>query len=171
MKDIHPEFAYQSRELGIQIEDTLGDPPDRRNYANVVKALIGEFANGSGIDDVNLLSFALADHLRFDDPAGLLAQAAHYDKGNAAKVLKMVSCADAAAGKALATVAAADPELARKAIITAFLFKNHKRWTDEDHSLEALQKDEGGDEDEDEDQLEQGHDIEHLFDTRGDENV
>ncbi len=68
-------------------------------------------------------------------------------------------------------VAHADPELARKAIITAFLFKNTKRWTDEDHSLEALQKDEGGDEDEDEDQFEQGQDIDHLFDTRGDENV
>ena len=171
MKNIHPEFAYQSRELGIQIDDTLGDPPDRRNYANVVKALIGEFSNGSGIDDVNLLSFALADYLRFNDPAGLLAQAAHYDKGNAAKVLKMVSCDDAAAGKALATVAAADPELARKAIITAFLFKNHKRWTDEDHSLDALQKEEDSDEEEDEDQLEQGHDIEHLFDTRGDDNA
>ena len=44
MKNIHPEFAYQSRELGIQIEDTLGDPPDRKNYANVVKSLLGEYA-------------------------------------------------------------------------------------------------------------------------------
>jgi hypothetical protein len=171
MKNVHPEFAYQSRELGIQIEDTLGDPPDRNNYAKVIKSLIGEFANGTGIDDVNLLSFALVDYLRFDDVAGLLAQAAQYDEGDAAKVMKMVSCADAAAGKALASVAHADPELARKAIITAFLFKNSKRWSDEDHSLEALQKDEGGDEDEDEDQFEQGQDIDHLFDTRGDENV
>ncbi len=48
MKNIHPEFAYQSRELGIQIEDTLGDPPDRKNYAKVIKSLIGEFANGTG---------------------------------------------------------------------------------------------------------------------------
>ncbi len=32
-KNIHDEFAYQSRELGAQIEDTLGDPPDRKNYA------------------------------------------------------------------------------------------------------------------------------------------
>ena len=85
----------------------------------------------------------------------------------------MVSCDDVETGEALANVASADPELTRKAIITAFLFKNHKRWTDEDHSLEALQKDEDedGDDDEDEDQITEGHDIEHLFDTRGDENV
>jgi len=43
-KNIHHEFAYQSRELGFQIEDTLGEPPDRKNYANVIKALLGEFA-------------------------------------------------------------------------------------------------------------------------------
>ena len=74
---------------------------------------------------------------------------------------------------ALEIVADANPELARKAIITAFLFKNHKRWTDEDHSLEALQKDEGDDDNdnEDEDQMESGHNIDHLFDTRGDGNV
>ncbi len=171
MKDIHPEFAYQARELGKQIDDTLGDPPDRKGYARIVQALIAEYANGSGIDDVNMLSFALADHLRFNDPAGLLAQAANYDKGNAAKALKMVSCDDAAAGKALATIGESDPELARKAIITAFLFKNHTRWTDEDHSLEALQREEGEDEEEEEDHLEAGHDIEHLFDTHGDENA
>lgn len=172
MKKIHPEFAYQSRELAIQIEDTLGEPPDKTNYAKVVNSLISEYANGSGIDDVNFLSFALADYLLFSDPAGLLAQAAQYDTGDAEKVLAMVSCKDAAASKALATVADNNPELARKAVITAFLFKNHKRWTDEDHSLESLQKDEGGDDDnEDEDQLTPGHDIEHLFDSRGDENV
>jgi hypothetical protein len=171
MKDIHPEFAYQSRELGIQIEDTLGDPPDRKTYDRVIKSLLGEFANGFQIEDLNLLSFALVDYLRFDNPAGLLAQASLFDQGDADKVLKMVTCNDSDASKALATVAASDPELTRKAIITAFLFKNQKRWTNEDHSLEALQKDEGNDDDEDEDQMEQGHDIEHLFDTRGDENV
>jgi len=173
MKNIHPEFAYQSRELGIQIEDTLGEPPDRKNYDRVIKSLLGEFANGTEIDDVNLLSFALADHLRFDDAAGLLAQSAQYDEGDAAKVLKMVSCDDAAAGKALTAVADSNPELARKAIITAFLFKNHKRWMDDDHSLEALQKEEDKDnvEEEDEDQVMEGENIEHLFDTRGDENA
>lgn len=170
MKNIHPEFAYQARELGIQIEDTLGDPPDKRNYANVVKALLTEYANGTGLDDVNFLSFALVDQLSFDNPAGLLAQSAQYDEGDAAKVLKMVSSSDASTNKALSSVAAENPELARKAIITAFLFKNHNRWTEEDHSLESLQKDEGED-DEDDDQLTPGHDIEHLFDERGDENA
>lgn len=171
MKNIHPEFAYQARELGIQIEDTLGNPPDKKNYARVVKTLIGEYANGSGLDDVNFFSFALAEYLQFNDPAGLLAQSSRYDEGDAAKVLKMVSCTDAESSKALATVAASDPELARKAIITAFLFKNQKRWSDEDHSLDALREEEDRDDDEDEDQMEAGHDIEHLFDQRGDENA
>lgn len=170
MKRIHPEFAYQSRELGVQIEDTLGEPPDRKYYAKVIKSLIGEYANGTEIDDVNLLSFALVDHMHFDDPAGLLAQCRQYDEGDASKVLQMVSCDDDEATKALTNVFNNNPELARKAIITAFLFKNNNRWSDEDHSLEALQKDEGKD-DEDEDQLTPGLDIEHLFDSRGDENA
>lgn len=168
--NIHHEFAYQSRELGVQIEDTLGDPPNRKNYASVIKSLIGEYAKGTEIDDVNLLSFALADHLRFDDPAGLLAQCKQYDKGDAAKAVAMVSCADAEAGKALATVFASNPELARKAVITAFLFKNTKRWADVDN--EALQEEEGGDMDDGEDD-ERGvpsQDVIDLFDTREDGN-
>ena len=169
-KNIHHEFAYQSRELGVQIEDTLGEPPDRKNYARVIAALLGEYAKGSAIDDVNLLSFALADYLRFDDPAGLLAQCKQYDKGDAAKAIAMVSCADAEAGKALAAVAASNPELARKAIITAFLFKNTKRWAAEDNTLEALQEEEGGNEVEDEDHVEPGQDFMDLFDSRGDGN-
>jgi hypothetical protein len=175
-KNIHHEFAYQSRELGIQIEDTLGEPPDMKNYASVIKSLIGEYAKGTEIDDVNLLSFALADHLRFDDPAGLLAQCRQYDQGDAAKAITMVSCADAEAAKALATVAANNPELARKAIITAFLFKNTKRWAaEEDNSLDALQEEEeekgkGGNGMEDEDHVAPGQDFMDLFDTREDGN-
>lgn len=168
MKKIHPEFAYQSRELGIQIEDTLGEPPDRKNYAKVIKSLIDEFARGSEIDDVNLLSFALVDHLKFDDPAGLLAQSDDYDQGES--VLHMVSCRDETAAQALNKVARLNPKLARRAIISAFLYKNPKRWREEDHTLETLQKSEGGD-DEDEDQLLPGHDIEHLFDANGGENA
>ncbi|OGT23753.1 MAG: hypothetical protein A2342_02740 [Gallionellales bacterium RIFOXYB12_FULL_54_9] len=167
MKKIHPEFAYQSRELGIQIEDTLGDPPDRKYHAKVVKSLIDEFAQGSQIDDVNLLSFAIAGYLQFNDPAGLLVQSQQYDQGDAAATLAMVSCADAAAS-ALIRVAGGNPELARRAIVTAFLFKNPKRWTEEDHSLDTLQKSEGGDDEED--QLDAGHNIEHLFDANGDKN-
>lgn len=169
MAKIHHEFAYQSRELGIQIEDTLGDPPDRKYYVKVIKSLIGEFANGSKIDDVNLLSFALADYLRFDDPAGLLAQCDEYDGGDATKIPGMVSCADAEANKALTAICDNDPELARKAILTAFLFKNQKRWTQEDNSLEALQKEEGDDDEEDEeDHLTPGLDMDQMFDPRDD---
>lgn len=172
---IHPEFAYQSRELGIQIEDTLGDPPDRKNYARVIASLIGEYAKGTEIDDVNLLSFALAEHLRFDDPAGLLAQCKQYDEGDAAKTVTLVSCADAEAAKALTAVATKNPELARKAILTAFLFKNTKRWTEADDSLEALQEEEENnarnmdDEDEDERGV-PGQDVIDLFDKREDSN-
>ncbi|MBI5430076.1 MAG: hypothetical protein HY938_06415 [Nitrosomonadales bacterium] len=173
-KNIHHEFAYQSRELGIQIEDTLGDPPDRKNYANVIKSLIGEYAKGTEIDDVNLLSFALADYLSFDDPAGLLAQCKQYEGGDAAKVVTMVSCADAEAAKALAGISAKNPDLARKAIITAFLFKNTKRWSDEDNSLDALQEEEDSnqnrDDGEDDGRGVPSQDVIDLFDVREDKN-
>jgi len=119
------------------------------------------------------LSFALANHLVFEDVPGLLAESQQYDAGDAAKVLKMVSCSNVESGNALATVFAADPELARKAIITAFLFKNPKRWKDEDHSLDALQEEEDKENkiDDDDEQVEHGEDIAHLFDTRGDDNA
>jgi hypothetical protein len=124
---------------------------------------------------VNLLSFALADHLSFDDPAGLLAQCKQYDQGDAAKTITMVSCADAMAAKALATVAAKNPELVRKSIITAFLFKNAKLWIDVDNSLDALEQDEqenekGNNEIEDEAHFEPGQDFVDIFDTREDAN-
>lgn len=171
MKNIHQEFQYQSRELGIQIDDTLGEPPDRKRYARVIESLIAEYANGTGIDDVNMLSFALADHLVFGDATGLIAEAAQYEEGDAAKVMKMVSTTTATAGDALATVFATDPELARKAVITAFLFKNAKGFKQEDHSLDALQEEEDKqNDDEDDDQSMHGENIEHLFDTRGEGN-
>jgi len=170
MKTIHPEFAYQSRELGIQIEDTLGDPPDRKAYARVINALLEEFARGSEIDDVNLLAFALVDQLKFNDPAGLLTQCQHYTGGDTASVLSMVSCNDDKADLAVIMVAEQNPQLARRAILSAFLYKNPKRWTEEDHSLATLQKRENGD-DEDEDQVTSGYNIEHLFDAGGDNNA
>lgn len=174
-KNIHHEFAYQSRELGIQIEDTLGDPPDRKNYASVIKSLIGEYAKGTELDDVNLLSFALADYLSFDDPAGLLRQCKQYDKGDAAKAIAMVSCADAEAARALATVAASNPELARKAILTSFLFKNTHRWTKLDEPLEAVEEEEDNneqnfDDGEDDERGVPGQDVIDLFDTREEGN-
>ena len=170
MKRIHPEFAYQSRELGVQIEDTLGDPPDRKYYAKIVQSLIDEFANGSEIDDVNLLSFAIADHLEYNDVAGLLARSEDYNQADIAAVMSLVSCSSDAAKKALTVVGQKNPALACRAIITAFLYKHPRQWTDEDRSLESLQKSEEG-EDEEEDQFMGGHDIEHLFDSSGDENV
>ncbi|MEI7843491.1 MAG: hypothetical protein WCI39_10730 [Gallionellaceae bacterium] len=171
MKKIHPEFAYQARELNIQIEDTLGDPPNRVNYAKVVKSLREEFANGFGIDDVNLFSVALVDSLNFTDAAGLLAASEDYDEGDIAKIMRMISCNEDLANKALSSVVDNNPDLARRAIITVFLFKNQKRWTDEDHSLDALQREEDSEnDDDDEDQLTPGHDIEHLFDATGEEN-
>ena len=164
---------YQSRELGVQIDDTLGEPPDRRNYDRVINALIGEFASGFEIGDVNLLSFALANHLVFDDAPGLLAESHQYDAGDAAKVLKMVSCSNVESGNALATVFEADPELMAKKMIAHIDHKNPKRWTDEDHSLDALQEEEDKENkvEDDDEQVSHGEDIEHLFDTRGDENV
>ncbi len=171
MKSIHPEFHYQTRELGYQISDTLGEPPDRKRYERVIASLIGEYANGTVIDDVNMLSFALVDHLVFGDAKGLLAEARDYEEGDAAKVMKLVSTTTATSGDALAAVFAADPELARKAVITAFLFKNSKGWKEEDNSLAALQEEEDkANADEDEDESFHGENIEHLFDTRGDGN-
>ncbi|MEQ1532134.1 MAG: hypothetical protein HOO97_04065 [Sideroxydans sp.] len=169
MKNIHPEFAYQSRELGVQIEDTLGEPPDRKNYERVIKSLLSEYANGAEYDDVNLLAFALVEKLKFNDPAGLFAQCANYEEGDAAALIKMVAGTSAEAINALAAVEASNPQLARKAILTAFLFNSRNRWKDDDHSLDALQKDEDSDNDEeDEDQFDTSEEVEGLFDSRGD---
>jgi hypothetical protein len=171
MKNIHQEFLYQTRELGYQISDTLGEPPDRKRYDRVIESLIGEYAKGTIIDDVNMFSFALVDHLVFGDAKGLLAEAQDYEEGDAAKVMKLVSTTTATSGDALAAVFAADPELARKAVITAYLFKHPKGWKEEDNSLAALQEEEDkANEEDDEDQGSHGESIQHLFDTRGDGN-
>lgn len=173
MKNIHPEFHYQARELGFQVSDTLGDPPDRKRYERVIESLLGEYAKGNGIEDVNLLSFALADHLVFGDAKVLLAEAAQYEAGNAEQVMKLVSCTTATAGDALAALYESNPELTRKAVITAFLYKNPMSWKEEDHSLDALQEEEDKENDlENEDDASDlhGENIKHLFDTRGEGN-
>jgi len=169
MKKIDQEFAFQARELGAQIADTMGDPPNRKHYQMVVQALIAEYARGAGLDDVNLLSFALLDALTFSNPAGLLAEAMHYEEGDTEAVMSMVDCADNTALLALECMAASHPELTRQAVITAFLHKNHKRWKDEDRSLETLQKEE--DKDEEEDQLGVSDEVQHLFDVSGDDHA
>jgi len=145
MKNVHPEFSFQSRELEGQIEGTLGDPPNRKNYDMMVGALVAEYADGGGIDDVNMMAFALVDKIRFLDPKGLMREAADYADGDPARVFAMAEC-DGEDGKAMYEGMTANfPELARQAIITAFLFKNQNRWDDDDQSLEQLGRDDDGD--------------------------
>lgn len=162
MKNVHPEFSFQSRELEGQIEGTLGDPPNRKNYDMMVNALVSEYADGGGIDDVNMMAFALVDKIRFLDAKGLMREAADYADGDPAKVFAMAECTGDE-GKAMYEGMTGNyPELARQAIITAFLFKNQNRWDDEDQSLEQLgRNDDGDDVDEDGDATE---DFTGLFD-------
>ena len=169
-KKVHPEFAYQSRELGGQIDGILGDPPNKKNYALFANALLKEYTKGTGIEDVNMMSFALVDHLIFNNAKGLLAEAAQYKEGDAGSVIAMASC-DSAEGEAmLKAVANNHPALARQAIITAFLFKNQRLWRDEDQSLDALAANDDGD-DVNEDEAEASFDFSEMFDKEGDDNV
>ncbi|WP_432382405.1 hypothetical protein [Duganella sp. P38] len=166
MRKVHPEFAYQSRELEGQIEGILGDPPDHKNYRRMVDALVGEYAQGGGIEDVNMLAFALVDHIEFNDPKGLLAEAEDYEFGDAARVFAMASCKGDEAAKMYASIAESMPDLARQAIITAFLHKNPRRWDDDDQSLEQLSRNDDGDDIEDEDVA--SEDFAQMFDKDGD---
>ncbi len=150
MRKVHPEFAYQSRELEGQIEGILGDPPNRKNYKMMQDALASEYASGGGIEDVNMMSFALVDHIKFINPKGLLAEAAEYEGGDPAAVFAMASC-DGEAGKMYQAMTENHPELARQAIIAAFLFKHPRKWDDDDQSLEQLSRNDDGDDAEDED--------------------
>lgn len=145
MKNVHPEFSFQSRELEGQIEGTLGDPPNRKNYDMMVGALVSEYADGGGIDDVNMMAFALVDKIRFLDPKGLMREAADYADGDPARVFAMAECSGDDGRAMYEGMTATYPELARQAIITAFLFKNQNRWIDDDQSLEQLGRDDDGD--------------------------
>jgi len=145
MKNVHPEFSFQSRELEGQIEGTLGDPPNRKNYDMMVNALVSEYADGGGIDDVNMMAFALVDKIRFLDPKGLMREAADYADGDPARVFAMAECSGDDGKAMYAGMTANYPELARQAIITAFLFKNQNRWDDDDQSLEQLGRNDDGD--------------------------
>ena len=145
MRKVHPEFAYQSRELGGQIDGILGDPPNRKNYDMMLNALMGEYADGGGIEDVNMMSFALVDHITFSNPKGLLKEAVEYDGGDASKVFAMAAC-EGQAEAMYAAIQESHPDLARQAIITAFLFKNPRLWDDDDQSLDQLARDDDGEE-------------------------
>ncbi|MCA1246908.1 hypothetical protein [Massilia sp. MS-15] len=167
MKNVHPEFSFQSRELEGQIEGTLGDPPNRKNYDMMVGALVSEYASGSGLDDVNLMAFALVDCIRFKDPKGLMREAADYEGGDTARVFAMAECEGEQGSAMYAAMTANHPELARQAIITAFLYKNQARWEDEDRSLDRLGEGDDGDEDEDIDGTAASDDFTQLFDPEG----
>lgn len=166
MKRVHPEFAYQSRELGGQIEGILGDPPNRKNYDSMVGALVGQYASGDGIEDVNMMSFALVDQIEFSDPKGLLAESEDYEHGDPSRVFAMASCPAGEGAKMYAAMQQHWPELGRQAIITAFLFKHPRLWDDEDQSLEQLGVDDDGDDVRDEDEV--GDEFAHMFDQEGD---
>lgn len=164
MRKVHPEFAYQSRELGGQIEGILGDPPNQKNYDLMVGALMSEYASGGGIEDVNMMSFALVDHITFNNSKGLLKEAADYEGGDPSKVFAMAAC-EGDAGKMYAAMTENHPDLARQAIITAFLFKNPRMWDDDDQSLDQLGENDDGDDVEDEDGV--SDDFAQMFDQDG----
>lgn len=164
-KRIHPEFAYQSRELEGQIDGVLGDPPNRKNYDMMVDALRSEYASGGGIEDVNMMSFALVDRIKFTDPKGLLREAAEYEGGDPARVFAMATCDGDDAGM-YGAMTENHPELARQAIITAFLYKNPRSWEDDDQSLEQLSRGDEGDDEHDEDG-EVMDDFAQMFDQEG----
>jgi hypothetical protein len=165
MKNVHPEFSFQSRELDGQIEGTLGDPPNKKNYDMMVGALVSEYASGSGLDDVNLMAFALVDCIRFKDPKGLLREAADYEGDDPARVFAMAEC-EGEQGRAMYEAMTTNyPELARQAIITAFLYKNQGRWEDEDRDFARLG--EGDEGDDDMDDTAATDDFTQLFDADG----
>jgi hypothetical protein len=166
MRKVHPEFAYQSRELGGQIDGILGDPPDHKNYRNMVNALVSEYASGGGIEDVNMLAFALVDHIEFSNPKGLLAEAEDYEFGDPSRVFAMASCVGAEPAKMYAALEENLPDLARQAIITAFLYKNPRKWDDDDQSLEQLSANDDGDDDDYEDD-QATDDFAQMFDQEG----
>lgn len=166
MKRVHPEFAYQSRELGGQIEGILGDPPNQKNYDLMVHTLRSEYASGAGIEDVNMMAFALVDCIEFSDTRGLLREAADYEDGDPATVFSMASC-EGEADAMYQAITENHPELARQAIIAAFLFKNPRLWDEEDTSFAQLAEDEDEDDDEMEDQM-VSDDFSNMFDQDDD---
>lgn len=168
MKKVHHEFSFQVQELGGQIEGILGDPPNHKNYARVVEALLQEYTKTKVVEDVNLLSFTLVDHIKFNNPSGLLAESKQYDGGDPSSVFVMASCDGSPAAEVYAAVTRSQPDLTRKAIITAFLYKNPRLWVDEDRSLGALGEEE---DDLDADDEAPSSDFVRLFDPTGDDNA
>lgn len=150
MRRVHPEFAFQARELADQIDGVLGDPPDRKNYQAMTQALVAEYAKGGGIEDLNMMAFALVDVIEFHDPKALLADAEDFEFGDPARVFGAASCAGAQAKQMLEAIEENHPDLGRQAIITAFLHKHPRMWDDDDTSLDQLAQGDEGDDVEDE---------------------
>ncbi len=166
MRRVHPEFAYQSRELADQIDGILGDPPDRKNYQNMLNALMSEYAAGSGIEDLNMMAFALVDVLQFTDPKAILADAEDFEFGDPSRVFAAVSSAEGTPARMLASLEENFPDLGRQAIVTAFLHKHPRMWDDDDTSLDQLAEGDDGDDVDDE---EHGatDDFTQMFDQEG----
>jgi len=151
MKRIDDEFSFQVRELTDQMEGILGDPPNHKNYNNMVKALLAEYAKEVIVEDVNLLSFALVDHIKFSKPAGLLASAKKYETTDPAKVATMVSGSSPEYDALLASLFENYPALARKAVVVVFLKQNPGMWLgqeaapeeEEEENEDDMQDDDG----------------------------
>jgi hypothetical protein len=166
MRRVHPEFAYQSRELADQIDGILGDPPDRKNYQNMLNALMSDYAGGGGIDDLNMMAFALVDVIEFLDPKSILAEAQDFEYGDASRVFAAAKCPDGVAAEMLAALEENHPDLGRQAIITAFLHKHPRLWDEDDTSLEQLHE---GEEDEDEEEGVVSEEFAQMFDQEGEQ--
>lgn len=150
MKRIDDEFSFQVRELADQIAGILGDPPNQKNYDMMVKALLAEYTKNVIVEDVNMLSFALVDHLHFDKPGRLLTAAKKYHSPHPAEVAVMVSCASADYTALLTTLFRSHPELTRQAVIVAFLHKNPTLWLAQEGAPEIEEEDDEDELDEDE---------------------
>lgn len=150
MKRVDDEFAFQVRELADQIAGILGDPPNQKNYDMMVKALLAEYTKKVIVEDVNLLSFALVDHLQFNRPKALLTAAKKFDSANPSSVAVMVSCDSADYATLLAELFQSHPDLARQAVIVAFLHKNPGLWLTQEYAPDEEEEDDEDEQDEDE---------------------
>jgi len=168
MRKVHPEFAYQSRELAAQIEGILGDPPDRKNYQKMLDALMDEYASGGGIEDLNMMAFALVDVIEFSDPKAVLADSADYEYGDPSRVFAAVSCPEGKPAQMLAALEENHPDLGRQAIVTAFLHKHPRLWDEDDTSLDQLAEGDEGDDDDDDDNM-VSDDFSQMFDQEGEQ--
>ncbi len=149
LKRVDDEFSFQVRELTDQIKGILGDPPNQKNYDMMVKALLTEYRKDEIVEDVNLLSFALVDHLTFDKLGKLLTSAKKYNASHPAEIASMVSCAKHEYSALLDHLFATHPDLTRKAVIVAFLYQHPELWVGQDAAPVVEDEDEDDDIDDD----------------------